>query len=96
MVDVGAVQFKDFVMINNEKAGMETKLLLEGPRFNSTHGAFDRGRQMADFSETDFSRRHEGPVSWRSTWAGTSVSCFGRGRRKGGDSPDVHSRQAYV
>ena len=42
-VSFGALQFKDFVLVNNEKAGFEGKLLSGTPQYNETSGAMVDG-----------------------------------------------------
>ncbi|KAK3107254.1 hypothetical protein FSP39_010348 [Pinctada imbricata] len=42
-VNVGATQYKDFIMVNNEKAGYEGKLIKASPQYdeNKSYGVFD-------------------------------------------------------
>ena len=42
-VTFGALQFKDFVLVNNEKAGFEGKLLSEVPQYNEANGSMVDG-----------------------------------------------------
>jgi hypothetical protein len=37
-VNTGAIQFKDFILINNEKAGHEMKLLGSVPQYDEVNG----------------------------------------------------------
>ena len=47
-VNSGALQFKDFLLVNNEKAGYEGKMLMEVPQYDEVNGPMvDGGKIVA-------------------------------------------------
>ena len=65
-VECGAIQFHDFVMVNNEETGIETKFVI-GTEYGYEHGAMIKGALIVGHSSISKNPKLEterGVVSW--------------------------------